>query len=86
LYENIPEVLFPILWVDQQIKIPDSEVSKLKLLLNVPVVCTSIGILMIIAGLASLIYHSLKFKKNKYLHQENEPLNIDHQNIIILKK
>jgi scavenger receptor class B protein 1 len=86
LYENIPEVLFPILWVDQQIKIPDSEVSKLKLLLNVPVVCTSIGILMIIAGLASLIYHFLKFKKNKYLHQENEPLNIDHQNIIILKK
>jgi hypothetical protein len=83
LFENIPEVLVPALWIDQRFKIPDSEVSKLKLLLNVPVVCTSIGILMIIAGLISLIYYIVKSKKNKYLHQENVPLNTVHQNKIV---
>ncbi|XP_068898284.1 protein peste-like isoform X1 [Tenebrio molitor] len=83
LFENIPEVLVPALWIDQRFKIPDSEVSKLKLLLNVPVVCTSIGILMIIVGLISSIYYIVKSKKNKYLHQENVPLNTVHQNKIV---
>jgi hypothetical protein len=83
LYENVPRVFVPMLWFEQRVQIPDSEVFKLKMLLNLSIICTSLGILLMVIGLivsSCLVYKICTTnicgkKENKYLYSEqNIPL------------
>jgi scavenger receptor class B protein 1 len=83
LYENVPRVFVPMLWFEQRVQIPDSEVFKLKMLLNLSIICTSLGILLMFIGLivsSCLVYKICTTnicgkKENKYLYPEqNIPL------------
>lgn len=51
LFQNVPKVYFPVLWFEQVASLPYYMAFSLRLLINMRVICTAIGILFIIIGL-----------------------------------
>ncbi|RZC34759.1 croquemort-like, partial [Asbolus verrucosus] len=92
MYEKAPRVFFPMLWFEQKVKIPDREAFKLRLLLNMPIICSTMGILMVFAGFimcACLIYkicctNMCGRNKSKYLYREQHiPLKLEQQSDLV---
>lgn len=77
-----------MLWFEQKVKIPDSEAFKLRLLLNLPVICSSLGIAFVFVGFLLLVCTVYKIcttnicgkEKKKYIYEEQQtPLRICHK-------
>ncbi|KAJ3643118.1 hypothetical protein Zmor_025850 [Zophobas morio] len=82
MYENVPKVFIPMLWFEQSVTIPNHEAFILKLLLNLPIICTSVGVLMIFFGfivMGCLIYKVCTMnicgrKKKKFLYSTEQSI------------
>ncbi|XP_975231.1 protein croquemort isoform X2 [Tribolium castaneum] len=94
LYKGVPKVFVPILWFEQKIRIPDGEAFKLRLLLNLPVICTAFGIILVFAGVivvSLLVYKICTMnlcgkRKEKLLYADQSiPLKMD-RSLEIVKK
>lgn len=63
LFEDVPRLFFPILWFEQKVTIPEELTSQVKLLLDLPFICTiTAWVSMAISGFMAflLVYISLK--------------------------
>lgn len=98
LYEDVPDIVFPLLWVEQAATLPDNQAVLLKLFLNMPLILLGISIVLIIVGLYLLLCITFKpklvtlyqnihgRKKSVHLKHEEVPLQMemDHYDYIHL--
>ncbi|XP_063927143.1 protein peste-like [Zophobas morio] len=80
IYENVPTAFLPIMWFDHRIDVPDSELFMLKQILNVRWISTTIGVVMMVAGLLLVLYFIMKQRRRNVRMKETL------QNKVVLKR
>lgn len=56
LFEDVPYMFFPVIWFEQKVTVPDDVSSLIKMAVLAPTVGHSVAILMILFGIAILMY------------------------------
>lgn len=56
MYRNVPKIYFPVLWFEQVVTIPNHMSFMIKLLINMEVICNSIGIACVFLGLIISVF------------------------------
>lgn len=74
LFKNVPTVLMPVLWMEQDVILPRSEIWKLNLLLKFPTISIIMGSILITLGLLTFL-HLVAIKRRSQRKNSNRKCN-----------
>ncbi|KAL3269261.1 hypothetical protein HHI36_008341 [Cryptolaemus montrouzieri] len=71
MYEDIPSILFPVLWFEQTLGMPSSSAFLVKIVLNSRDICLLVGILLIILGILLFLFLVYRIRKTDFCPQDH---------------
>lgn len=67
LFEDVPKLFFPVLWFEQKVTIPEEITSQVKLLLDLPMICTATAwVAMAMSSLISLLLVYILMRRKRF--------------------
>ncbi|XP_044753954.1 protein croquemort-like [Coccinella septempunctata] len=66
MYEDIPTVLFPLIWFEQTLGMPSSSAFLVKIILNMNDICLTVGILLITLGILIFLFLAYKIRNTDF--------------------
>ncbi|KAK9876982.1 hypothetical protein WA026_016012 [Henosepilachna vigintioctopunctata] len=71
MYEDIPSILFPVLWFEQSLAIPSTSALLVKILLIMKDICLSVGIVLITLSIVIFLFLMYRIRKSDFRPQEH---------------